>query len=720
MQRHKSTAAPAAATVIFTLAPLMAIAAEAVQPGLATPLSTVQVTATREPEAIDSVPVSISIVTGEDLRARGANDLRTALSLVSGVEGTPGGDGGPAGSVPSLWGLREADAFLLVVDGVPWGGAFNPATPSIDLTGVQRIEILRGAAPVMYGATSFVGVIHVIHYAAGETPATLGLSGGSYGSYGASGSFNLPTLGAYRHSLTVNLEKRGYDEDRTAFERYHALYRGASDLGFAGFHVDGDVSILPQDPTGNLLLRDGTTVHDELPINANYNPAGAKLDQQRYHLSLGLDGKSALGDWATSLAITRTLDDILRGFLRGEAFSAPPDAGVGDGLQADGYSQGRAITDLYFDAHITRQVSAAFNLTYGVDYLHGEGSQHAINFGYCIDENGQEQECEGAHHADEIVRSEDRRDFTGLYSQLDWKPGATFDVLAGLRLNHTRETASGHAIDNTGPSPVVAFEGSDERTKTRLSGVIGASWHAWVSGDDTLTWYADYRNSYKPLAIDFGPEAEVEVLKPETADSYEAGAKIQLLEGRLDIDGSVFRMDFRNGLTFADDGSGNFGRVNGGETRFKGFEIESAYHLSNELQLSAHYASHDARFVKFTRDNGADASGNRVEMSPRETAGIGLLYTTPAGFGGSVVADYIGNRKLNKSNSVAAGGYTTLDSSLSYSFNQYRIQLSGYNLTDRRDPVAESELNEAVTVSGTAGYYRLRGRSVELAVGIRL
>src|SRR6185369_15943983 len=96
-----------------------------------------------------------------------------ALSLVGGVEGTPGGDAGPSGAVPSIWGLREADAYLLVVDNVPWGGAFNPATPSLDLAGVERIEILRGPAPVMYGATSFSGVIHVIHYAAGQTPATV-------------------------------------------------------------------------------------------------------------------------------------------------------------------------------------------------------------------------------------------------------------------------------------------------------------------------------------------------------------------------------------------------------------------------------------------------------------------------------------------------------------------------------------------------------------------
>ncbi|MCX6943422.1 MAG: MFS transporter, partial [Opitutales bacterium] len=41
---------------------------------------------------------------------------------------------GPAGSAPGFWGLREVDAFLLVVDGVPYGGAFNPALASLDLT----------------------------------------------------------------------------------------------------------------------------------------------------------------------------------------------------------------------------------------------------------------------------------------------------------------------------------------------------------------------------------------------------------------------------------------------------------------------------------------------------------------------------------------------------------------------------------------------------------
>jgi len=37
-------------------------------------------------------------------------------------------------------------------------------------------------------------------------------------------------------------------------------------------------------------------------------------------------------------------------------------------------------------------------------------------------------------------------------------------------------------------------------------------------------------------------------------------------------------------------------------------------------------------------------------------------------------------------------------------------------VTDRGDPVVESELSEAVTVTGTTGYYRLPGRYLELSV----
>src|SRR5579862_5359892 len=164
-------------------------------------LSVITITATRIPEPIDQIPASLSVVTGDELRARDARDMASALSLVSGVEAPASGDAGPSSAVPSFWGLHEFDAFLLVVDQVPWGGAFNPGITTLNLNDVERIELLKGAAPVIYGATSFVGVVHVLHYPAGEASDDASVALGTYGSARGAAAFSLPQLGDYRQSF---------------------------------------------------------------------------------------------------------------------------------------------------------------------------------------------------------------------------------------------------------------------------------------------------------------------------------------------------------------------------------------------------------------------------------------------------------------------------------------------------------------------------------------
>ena len=685
---------------------------------VSTELPVVQVTATREPEPVDEIPAALTVISGEQLRARGANDLRSALSLVAGVEGTPTGDGGPAGSVPALWGLREVDAFLLVIDGVPAGGAFNPQTPQVDLTGVARVEILRGSAPVMYGAASFNGVIHVIHYAAGEAPATLGAGGGSDGSYGASFFGSLPSMGGFNQSAVVNVEKRGFEADREEFKRYHLQYRGGSALGAGQFHVDVDLASLPQKPGSPLLRNDTTGIRSDLDQNANFNPSDAKIDEKRGQLTLGFD----LGAWSTTASFTRTTGDIVRGFLRGNAPDVSP-AGSPDGNDADAFTQKRQINDAYFDTHFNLELASTASLTVGLDYLYGRGKQNANNYAYFVSLDGKDAPATADEAPDEIAISSNNRDFAGLYAQTDWRavPGV-FDVLAGLRLNRTRETAAGQAIDIAGGG-AGDFSASESLTKTRLSGMLGASWYAWKQGRDAFTVYGDYRNSYKPLATDFGPEAEVTVLQPETAASYEAGVKTQLFDGVVDIDLSAFQMDFKNGLTFDSTGA----RANGGQARFKGVEAETHVALGGKLSLMANAAYHDARNVAFTADDGTDLSGVRKEMSPYVLAGAGLLYQPAHGLNGSLVSNYTGSRNLDDAGQVKVGSFTTVDAALGWQFEKFGVHLNGYTLTDRHDPVSASELQELATNHDAPafdlvgfGSWRLPGRSVMLNFSMAL
>ena len=112
-------------------------------------LQPVEVTTSKAPVALRDTPTAVTVISGAELRARGAHDLRTALSQVAGVSIAPGGDAGPASAVPSLWGLREFDAFLLVVDGVPAGGAHAGGSAAGAAAGcaVQRqVERIQRAA----------------------------------------------------------------------------------------------------------------------------------------------------------------------------------------------------------------------------------------------------------------------------------------------------------------------------------------------------------------------------------------------------------------------------------------------------------------------------------------------------------------------------------------------------------------------------------------------
>src|SRR5262249_59517212 len=80
------------------------------------------------------------------------------------------------------------DDLLLLVDGIPAGGAFIPQFEAISLNNVERIEVMRGAAPVYFGTTAFAGTINVIHYAAGNADRVAGFHVGSYQSRGFGGA----------------------------------------------------------------------------------------------------------------------------------------------------------------------------------------------------------------------------------------------------------------------------------------------------------------------------------------------------------------------------------------------------------------------------------------------------------------------------------------------------------------------------------------------------
>ncbi|HTQ14811.1 MAG TPA: TonB-dependent receptor [Rhizomicrobium sp.] len=662
-------------------------------------VETVEVTATRLPEPVSSVPADVSIITGDELRARQAISLGTALDLTAGVEAPAGGDAGPSSAVPSFWGLHEFDAFLLVVDDVPWGGAFNPAIPSLDFNDVQRIEVVKGSAPVVYGATSFVGVIHLIHYPAGEAADEIQASYGSYGSWRAATSFALPGWGSYKQSLALDAEQLGFADKRESVRDQHMLYRGEAALGPGTFRIDADISLVHDVPPSP-IVRSGDALTNLTPINANYNPANARIDENRYHADLGYTLPTGFGLWETLVSFANSDTRDIRGFLR-------PDLVDNGSENADSQDQHRLIQDGYFDTHITHTLADNADLVFGTDLLFGLGRQRSINGAYYVPLSGLVVAPPTTSlHVDEINTIRDKRLFGGQYAEFDWRPTSAWDITAGLRLNETYEDKASVHID--GFDPTADENARAKGNQTRLSGSAGVSYQAWKDSDGEAVLYADYRNTFKPAAIDFGPDYTPDVLNPETAQGYEAGLKGALLGGAFSYQLEAFLLDFSNLVVSETDSSGAPVLRNAGGERLKGVELDARYQLGPDLSLAGNLAYHDARFTNFILDEGGtpeDVSGNQLTLAPHILAAAGLLYSPQQGFYGNVVANYIGRRYLDEENKSLAASYVTLNATVGYRFGRYDLSVAGANITNRRPPVTQSEF-------GDSSYYLLPARTI--------
>lgn len=661
-------------------------------------LGDIVVTVTRIPEPAERVPAAISLVSGAELSARGATDLASAVALVAGVEAPAGGDAGPSSAVPSFWGLHEFDAFLLVVDGVPWGGAYNPAITTLNLTDVERVEVLKGAAPVMYGATSFVGVIHAIHYPAGSAANEADVAYGNYGSWRAAVSGALPTIGGLRQSIAVDGERVGFADPRESVADGRALYRAALDVGGGELTLDIDLTHVHDVPSSPVLrVGDGLTA--ATPINANFNPADARIDEDKYHVAVGYSLPTAWGRWETLASYAYSDVTDIRGFLH------PDLSGT-----ADTQSQRRSIDDAYLDSHLAHSWADGASLVVGADLLYGHGQQTTRNgnSAYTVPLDGSViPPATSPAIVNEIGTLDDSRWFTGQYAQFSWKPDARWDVLAGIRLNEAYEHKN--SSDLTFPPTSLSAE-TVSKTMIRPTETAGVSFLAWQRGADSATLYADYRNAFKPAAIDFGPDYTPDLLSPETAQSYELGLKGAMVDGRLRYQAELFWLDFRNLVVATESGA----LANAGGERLRGAEAEARYEITRDLQIAATGAYHDAKFTQYIvyddNGNGIDVAGRQLTLAPRVLASGGVLYNPSRGLGGNVVARYVGPRYLDEANTARVGGYTTLDANVSLACERLRVTLEGTNLTNQRPPVTGSEF-------GSGSYYLLPARMAWLRLG---
>jgi outer membrane receptor protein involved in Fe transport len=372
------------------------------------------------------------------------------------------------------------------------------------------------------------------------------------------------------------------------------------------------------------------------------------------------------------------------------------------------------VTDVYADSHFTWPSAHGVTFVAGGDVLVGTGDARGATFDYTVPLAGTPA-AQVPEPTSLTLGVEDRRMFSGGYGLFEWRPTARVTFSGGARLNVTFEERGGGEDE----AARAAGEQDAGQTNVRPSGSAGVLVSLWQRGANHARVYASYRSTFKPAAFDFGlgeeGEGETEaLLKPETANNYEVGLKVRALDGRVDLEADVFRLDFSN-LVTATLANGLPALQNSGETRFKGVELTSDWRLPRHVIGRLTYSFHDSRFVSFEQAfDGVPTqlAGRRLEMSPRHLFAGGVVYSPDHGVFGSVIARYVGSRYMDKRNRALASAYAILDAGAGLRSGRWELRIDGRNLGDRRDVVSESEL-------GDAQYYRLNARTAEATLGVR-
>ena len=186
------------------------------------------VTATRTEKALMDVPVRTEVVTNEQIQRQHARDLQEALKYVPGLMLKK--IHGKSGSSAWLQGM-DSERVLILIDGEPVSASTGSTVDlsQISTAEIERIEVVKGAASVLYGSAAMGGVINVITRRVEQPLAwSLTVDGGSWGDDNLDDANAVPfrhvganvALRRKKWSLLAATDIRdsdGYDLDQSTF-----------------------------------------------------------------------------------------------------------------------------------------------------------------------------------------------------------------------------------------------------------------------------------------------------------------------------------------------------------------------------------------------------------------------------------------------------------------------------------------------------------------------
>ena len=680
----------------FVLSLVLAAAPLGAQtPPSPTATAEVVVSATKLPEDAVEIPASTAVITGEELRHRNVRTVAEAIYDVTGVDTGNGSDNGAHAANIGVWGLKEFDALLVTVDGVPVGGPFNPSLAQIPVDDIDRIEIVKGPQGTLYGVSAFAGMVQVFTRAGGAPHGMARAAGGSFSEWNASvnwsGNAGLDTTVRVAGAIA----REGGWQDRTTFSDTRLTLSGEHKAGDATFRL-ALTTALWYNYFGSPLPYDAGAPIPGFVAERNYAVVGARLDHRFNTISGGFSLPLGSG-WKLedTLGLTRDEQIQTRSFITatdGVTASAtgtsltPVESAVFNDLRAVGTFQAAGRHDLV----------GGIGLTWGRTTAAGTGFDFDLVVSPVPIVPSLDQIPVGDNRS-----FQDRRTFWGFYVNDEWTPVPWFTVTAGARYDVTSEALQATQQEVGTPSPDVT---TDSQSNGAWSGGVSALFRLLPKPAgplDTANLYGSWKSNFKPAAPNLTEAESARILEPERTYSGEIGLKTRWLKQQLSLDLSLFDMTFKNMVVGILGPGGQPALTNAGEERFRGVEVDASWQPAavSGLTVGGGYAHHDATYVHFSflTPDGAlrVVDGKRVEMVPRDLWTIRLGYGTGKGPGAFVNMRHQNQRPLTRRNTFYTPSFFMMDAGVSWDFPRFRVAVMGRNLTDSRPPLTDSEIGDS-------------------------
>jgi len=586
-------------------------------------IATVHVTGARFASDPALPPVGATVITADEIRSAGVNDVNAAIRKIGGVYGRQSLDGSPDFGLDLRgFGTNSSQNLVILVDGVRMNEneLAGAVLASIPVETVERIEITRGGSSVLYGEGATGGVINIVtkRGAAPGYHGALVLERGQFDQHDARLSLR---HGEGPLSFDLTAANQATDNDRA-----NNTFRQKSLSG--GFQWAGDATRLG-------MRLESARQKGRLPGSLTLDQFNADPHQTTTPNDFGALDSDRVMAFAEhrigSVELAAELSHREREVLSHYDFSGFISEATYNSRQTQFSPRLRHLAR--FDGLLNEFVS-------GVDLIRWE---RRTTFG-----------------------SDARQDSKALYARDELRFGGERNAHLAFGARHER------------------FK-KDEANQ--LLGVPGGAqsqngWSLEGSVDPLagITVHAKAGQSYRlPNADENGFRFASGLLDAQTSRDLELGVTVG--DKARQVSARVFRHRLENEIFFDPTLNGFGANTNLDPTRRQGVELDAHADLGADLRLSGHVQHVQAEFTA-----GPNA-GREMVLVPKNVVTARLAWLPANGHSVDVGAQYVSSQRYGDdfANGCAARipSYTTFDARYAVKLGAWEVAVNGLNLADR-------------------------------------